>query len=136
MYISRHRTIFPALAALLCAAALPALAAPPAHSRISASRARTTALRRYHGTVVAPVKLENEDGHWQYSVLIRNGKALHEVMVDSHTGRIASVERTSPAEERAEAAADARASHHASAHPGPAHHTNMRRAPKAAHRNK
>lgn len=77
-------------------------AAPP-HAKISAARARRAALAKYHGTVVGKVNLENEDGKWQYSVNVRSGKKLREIMVDAHTGKIASVEVTSKAEEAAEA---------------------------------
>ena len=110
------------LGACLCPIAAQAQRAN-GHARISAEQARTVALKRYHGRVEAPVKLENEEGAWQYSVLVRSGKTLREVMVDAHTGKIATVEVTSKAEEQREAkedAARARSSHRGKtpAHPG------------------
>ncbi len=83
----------------LCAGAQ----AHKSHARITAAQARATALKKYPGHVEGKVKLENEDGSWQYSVMIRSGKTLREVMVDAHTGKIASVEKTSKAEEQREA---------------------------------
>ncbi|HLV81843.1 MAG TPA: PepSY domain-containing protein [Chthonomonadaceae bacterium] len=91
------------------------------HARISAEQARAVALKRYHGRVEGPVKLENEEGAWQYSVLVRSGKTLREVMVDAHTGKIATVEVTSKAEEQREAQADAAKAHHSHSSHAPAH---------------
>ena len=73
------------------------------HAKITAAQARKSALAKYHGKVLGKVQLENEDGKWQYSVNVRSGKVLREVMVDAHTGKIASVEVTTASEERAEA---------------------------------
>ncbi len=101
-----------AILALLAAGTLPLQAkAQGAHAKITANQAKTAALARYKGVVTAPVKLENEEGHWQYSVMVRSGKTLREIMVDSHTGKIASVETTSKAEEAREAKADAAKMH-------------------------
>lgn len=86
---------------------------PTGHARITQAQARAAALKRYHGHVEGPVKLENEEGGWQYSVMVRTGKTLHEVMVDAKTGKIATVETTSKAEEQQEAKADAAKAHHA-----------------------
>ncbi|CEK18871.1 PepSY domain-containing protein [Chthonomonas calidirosea] len=88
-------------------------AAPMA--KISAAQAKQIALKRYHGRVVGKVALENEEGVWQYSVMVRSGKTLREVMVDAKTGKIDSVEVTTAAKERAETKADkARANAHRS----------------------
>lgn len=75
-------------------------------ARISALQARKIALKRYPGRVVGKVALENEEGVWQYSVMVRSGKTLREVMVNAKTGRIDQVEVTTAAKEQAEAKAD------------------------------
>jgi|SRR5579862_3899981 len=96
---------------LLCAGlALPAVAQHEApKARVTAARAEAAALKRYHGKVEGKTRLENEDGKWEYSVNVRSGKTLREVMVDAKTGKIASVEVTTKAEEEREAAAEAHA---------------------------
>lgn len=76
------------------------------HAKITPAQASKTALARYHGVVVGKVVLENEDGKWQYAVNVRSGKTMREVMVDSHTGKIASVEITTAKEEKEEAKAE------------------------------
>jgi VCBS repeat-containing protein len=77
------------------------------HSSVSAEQAKAAALKKYPGTVEGKIALENEDGKWQYAVNVRSGKTLREVMVDAHTGKIASVEVTTKAEEAREAKAEA-----------------------------
>ncbi|MBV9468739.1 MAG: hypothetical protein JOZ57_05795, partial [Abitibacteriaceae bacterium] len=52
--------------------------------------------------------LENEDGKWQYAVMIRSGKVLREVQVDANTGAIVDAEVTTEAKEAAEAKEDAK----------------------------
>ncbi|HLI48471.1 MAG TPA: PepSY domain-containing protein [Chthonomonas sp.] len=79
---------------------------PAAVAKISAARAKQIALKRYHGRVVGKVALENEEGIWQYSVMVRSGKTLREVMVDAKTGKIDNVEVTTAEKERAEARAE------------------------------
>jgi len=76
-------------------------------ARITAAQARRVALRKYPGTVVGKVPLENEDGKWQYAVTVRSHSGMHEIMVDAHTGKIGSVEKVTAAEERAEERAEA-----------------------------
>ncbi|HLH80969.1 MAG TPA: PepSY domain-containing protein [Chthonomonas sp.] len=86
---------------------------PAAMAKISAAQAKQIALKRYHGRVVGKVALENEEGIWQYSVMVRSGRTLREVMVDAKTGKIDNVEVTTAAKERAEARAEkARANGH------------------------
>ena len=80
----------------------------PAH-KITAAQAQAAAVKKYPGTVVGKVELENEDGKWQYAVNVRSGKKLREIMVDAKSGKIASVEVTSPAEEAKEKAAEEKA---------------------------
>ena len=57
--------------------------------------------------VQIPMELENEEGKWQYGVMVRSGKTLREVMVNAMTGKIDSVEVTTAEKERAEKKADA-----------------------------
>ncbi len=78
------------------------------HHKYNAYQAREVALKKYPGKVIGKVALENEDGKWQYSVNIRSKKVLREVMVGADSGRVESVEITSPAEEAREAAQEAK----------------------------
>ena len=109
-----------AMAVLLVASAMAcspaALAAP---HKISASAAQAAALKKVAGKVVS-TQYEMEDGQWQYAVDVRNKKGLYEVEVSSTTGRVTDIEKTSMAEERAEAAADKAAAERAH-HAKPAH---------------
>jgi uncharacterized membrane protein YkoI len=66
------------------------MAAP--HAKLTAGKASSIAIAKYPGTVVGSPKLENEENGWEYSVLVRSGKQLREVMVNANTGSIASVE--------------------------------------------
>lgn len=79
------------------------------HAKISAMQARKIALKKYPGMVEGKVKLENEEGSWQYAVNVRSGKTLREIMVNARTGKIASAEVTTKAEEQKEARAEAKA---------------------------
>jgi len=79
------------------------------HAKISAARANAVVLRRFPGKLTARTTLENEEGKWQYGVMVRSGKTLREVMVDANTGRIVDVEVTTPAKEGIEARAEAAA---------------------------
>ena len=117
--------------AILCGAA-PALAvgrAKPRVVRVTAAQATKVALARWHGHAAGKTRLENEEGAWQYSVMVRSGKKLREVMVDAKTGHIASVEVTSGAKERAEARADRAAARKGHRHAHSKKHTgNAKRA--------
>ena len=84
-----------------------AVQAQGAHAKISAEQAKASALKKYPGSIEGKINLENEDGSWQYAVNVRSGKVLREVMVNAKTGKIASVEVTSKAEEKREAQAEA-----------------------------
>ena len=93
---------------IVCLASV-ALGAAPHHSKhhkTSAAEARKIALKRYPGKVIGKVALENEEGKMQYSVNIRSGHTLREVMVDQRTGKIASSEVTTKEEEAKEARAE------------------------------
>jgi hypothetical protein len=90
-----------------------------AHAKISAEQAKSAALKKYPGKVEGKIALENEEGSWQYAVNVRSGKTLREVMVNAKTGKIASVEVTSKAEEAKEQKAEAvkiAHAHHVKAH--------------------
>lgn len=84
---------------------------------VGAARAGKSALAKYHGKVVGKIALENEDGKMQYSVNVLSGKTMREVMVDARSGKIASVEVTTKAEEAKEAAAEHKALGKRKAHP-------------------
>ena len=81
------------------------LAAP--HAKVGVARANAVVLRRFPGKLTAPTTLENEEGKWQYGVMVRSGRTLREVMVDAYTGKIADIEVTSVAKERVEKKQDA-----------------------------
>ncbi len=85
----------------LGAGLLAAHAAP--HAKISAARANAIVLKRFPGKLTQKTALENEEGTWQYGVMVRSGKTLREVMVDANTGKIADIEVTSNAKEGVEA---------------------------------
>ncbi|MBV9386597.1 MAG: PepSY domain-containing protein [Chroococcidiopsidaceae cyanobacterium CP_BM_ER_R8_30] len=74
-----------------------------AAARITAAQAEAAALGRIPGKALS-AKYEFEDGRWQYAVLVQQGGALYEVEVNAQNGRVMDSERTTPAEERAEAA--------------------------------
>jgi hypothetical protein len=78
------------------------------HAKITAAQANTAALKKYPGTVVGKTKLENEEGVWQYGVMVESGKTLREVMVNAKTGKIDTVEVTSASKERVEARSEAK----------------------------
>lgn len=95
-----------ALAATVAIAALSFAQKP--HAKISAARAEKVAIAKYHGKLAGRTDLENEDGKWQYSVTVRSGRTMREVMVDANTGMVASVEIVSAKEEARERAAEAK----------------------------
>jgi uncharacterized membrane protein YkoI len=64
------------------------------------------ALRKFPGSLVGKTALENEEGTWQYGVMVRSGRKLREVMVNARTGHIDSVEVTTAGKEAAEKRAD------------------------------
>jgi uncharacterized membrane protein YkoI len=76
------------------------------HAKISAAQANAVALKKYPGKIVGKTPLENEEGTWQYGVLVQSGKTLREVMVNANTGKIDSVEVTTKQKEAKEKAAD------------------------------
>ncbi|HEX2950657.1 MAG TPA: PepSY domain-containing protein [Armatimonadota bacterium] len=77
------------------------------HFSITAHKAENIVLKKFpHGQIMDKTKLENEEGIWQYGVMVQNGKILREVMVNAKTGHIDSVEVTNAAKERDEAKAD------------------------------
>lgn len=83
------------------------------HAKISTAQANAIVLKRFPGKLTARTTLENEEGTWQYGVMVHSGRTLREVMVDANSGKIANVEATSTRKEKVEEAADRKASHHA-----------------------
>lgn len=79
------------------------------HAKISEARANAVVLKRFPGKLTAKTTLENEEGKWQYGVMVRSGKTLREVMVDANTGKIVDIEVTTPAKEGVEASQEAAA---------------------------
>ena len=108
----------------LLASSGPSLAAghpASSHARITAAEANRIALEKFPGKVQGKTPLEDEEGTWQYGVMVRSGKTLREIMVNAKTGHIDSVEVTTEAKEQIEKRADAAKAKHAHAHGG-AHH--------------
>jgi hypothetical protein len=89
----------------MCQAAKAHKAQP--HAKITVSQAEAVALKKFPGKIAEKSKLENEEGVWQYGVMVRSGKTLREIMVNAKTGKIDSVEVTTSAKEKVEARADA-----------------------------
>ena len=93
--------------ALLGAANSGVNAAPAA--KITPAQAKAAAVKKIPGKALS-AKYEFEDGHWQYAVLVKNKKGeMYEAEVNSMTGRVTATEKTTPAEEASEAAADKKA---------------------------
>jgi hypothetical protein len=102
-----------ALTAFVGAAPLAAHAGQAHKASISASKAEASALKKYRsGKIQGKTALENEDGKWQYAVMVHANGKLHEVMVDAKTGKIASEEVVTAKEEAAEKRAEAAAKKH------------------------
>ena len=76
--------------------------------KITPGGAAKVAQAKYPGKVKGKVVLENEDGKWQYEVIIVKGKVMHEVNVDAMTGKINSVEVVTAKEEAKEKKAEAK----------------------------
>jgi len=70
--------------------------------KVSPKQATAIALKKFPGKALGAAKLEHEDGHWQYEVLVQVGKKMKEVNVDADSGKITSVETTSAKEEAKE----------------------------------
>lgn len=84
-------------------------AAPAAPKvKVTAAQATKTATAKFHGKATKPAVLENEDGKWQYAVMVLSGKVLREVAVDANTGKIVDVEVTTEAKETAEEKTEAK----------------------------
>ena len=81
------------------------------HAKISESAAVATAQARFPKGKIEGVELEREKGKLIYSFDIKTaGKSgIDEVNIDATTGKIIAVEHESPAAEKKEAAADAKA---------------------------
>ena len=99
----------PAAAGLALALLGAAQAGAKPAAKITAAQAKAAAVKKIPGTAQS-AKYEFEDGHWQYAVIVKGKKGdLYEAEVNSTTGRVTATEKTTPAEEAAEAAADKKA---------------------------
>lgn len=85
--------------------------AAPHHAKgfIGAAAARRDAVRAVHGRALT-AGLENEDGKMEYSVMVKSGATMHEVMIDARTGKLASQETVTAGEEARESRAEAKES--------------------------
>ncbi len=91
-----------ALTAVVGAGVLPAQAKAAKHTmttKISAAQAQAIALKKFPGKVMQKTTLENEEGKWQYSVMVKSDKTLREIMVGAHSGKIEDVEVTTASKE-------------------------------------
>ncbi len=114
--MTMYRTVMGVTLGIALLAGLASLAsAAPRHPHYSVTtrKANAIVLKRFpHGKIVGKTKLEDEEGTWQYGVMVRDGATLREVMVNAKTGHIDNVEVTNAAKERVEAKADAAAVKH------------------------
>ena len=95
------------LLGLLAVGIGPVHAAQTPKVKMSASQAEAVALKKYKGgKIQGKSALENEEGKWQYGVMVKVGGKVHEVMVDANTGKIASEEVVTAKEEAAEKKAE------------------------------
>lgn len=95
------------LASMLALQAAGTKTAPKANkpnAKITAHQAEKIALKSYPGKIIEKTQLENEEGIWQYAVMIKSDKTQREVMVNARTGKIDNVEVTTAAKEKDEAA--------------------------------
>lgn len=78
----------------------------PPTPKVSAKQAAAAAVKKIGGKALS-TKYEFEDNRWQYAVIVKNKAGqMYEVEVNSTTAAIIATEKTSPAEEAKEAAAD------------------------------
>ena|SRR5437016_3307298 len=108
MRLSTGRTMM-SLVGMICAMGIMSATAQEGKApktKITAEQANAIALKKFPGKVEGKTPLENEEGKWQYGVMVRSGKKLREVMVNAMTGKIDSVEVTTKAKEAAEKKAD------------------------------
>ena len=78
-------------------------------AKITPAQAKAAAVKKIPGTTQS-AKYEFEDGHWQYAVIVKDKNGdLYEAEVNAATGRVTATEKTTPAEEASEAAADKKA---------------------------
>ena len=92
--------------ALVLVVALPAAA--KYKPKLTMAQAREAALKAVPGGTVKSEELEKEKGQWVYSFDVESGKEIREIWVDSETGKILANEVESPANEKAEAKAEAK----------------------------
>ena len=95
------------LLGLLAVGVGPVNAAQTPKTKLTAAQAEAVTLKKYKdGKIQGKPALENEEGKWQYGVMVKSGGKMHEVMVDANTGKIASEEVVTAKEEAAEKKAE------------------------------
>ena len=96
-----------ALVGLLCAGTTSVRSQQTPKTKLSSTQAEAAALKKYKsGKVQGKTALENEDGKWEYAVMVKAGSKTHEVMVNANTGKIDSEEIVTAKEEAAEKKAE------------------------------
>lgn len=100
------------LVAAIGGSSIPAAGGQAYKAKLSKSRAEAIALKKYRGgKVQGKTALENEEGKWEYAVMVRAGHKTHEVMVNADTGKIDSEEVVTAKEEAAEQKAETAKKH-------------------------
>jgi uncharacterized membrane protein YkoI len=126
MKTTRGISILTALAAVALAAAPAAAQAPAApakhetaaqlkaEAKVAEKAARATALAQVPGGRVSKYELERENGKllYSYDIATKGKSGIDEVQVDAITGTVLSNKHETPAMEKAEAKADAKAAAH------------------------
>jgi uncharacterized membrane protein YkoI len=127
MKTTRGISILTALAAVALAASPAAAQAPAtapakhetakqlqAEAKVTEKAARATALAQVPGGKVAKHELERENGKllYSYDIATKGKTGIDEVQIDAITGTVLSNKHETPAMEKAEAKADAKAAAH------------------------
>jgi hypothetical protein len=81
--------------------------------KITEKQAIRLATQKFRGRSISKPVLENEEGKWEYGVMVKSGKTLREVMVGADSGNIENVEVVTLKQEAAEKAAEAKGGHKA-----------------------
>ncbi|MCE1246790.1 MAG: PepSY domain-containing protein [Firmicutes bacterium] len=67
--------------------------------KITTNQANTIVLKDFPGQIQGKADLENEEGKWEYRVMVKSDKTLWEVMVNASSGKIEKVENTTISKE-------------------------------------
>ena len=101
------------IAALIGSGTSPLKADQTHKAKLSPSKAEAVALKKYKGgKIQGKTVLENEEGKWEYAVMVKIGGKMHEVMVNADSGKIDSEEAVTAKEEATEQKAEATAKKH------------------------